>query len=180
MTPAVRCQRARRPTANTLAAAQKHSMRDDGAVPDAPGENWHAINVALALGVRGLKGGSSLPKLLAMERGVRNHKDQPALTHAKILKWARAHFARHSCWPTQKTGPMEGGRDGAAPRRARTQGTVVAVAVVDTVRDVKESVGAWRRKCIGLSDRSRLGISSRALEQTFRRDPRRASFDQVP
>ena len=44
-----------------------------GAILDAPGETWGGINNALARGIRGLAGGSSLPQLLAAERGVRNH-----------------------------------------------------------------------------------------------------------
>ena len=35
-----------------------------GDVFDAPGENWSRINAALRLGLRGLPGGSSIPKLL--------------------------------------------------------------------------------------------------------------------
>lgn len=36
---------------------------DSGAVPDAPGENWRAVNTALQEGLRGLPGGDSLSKL---------------------------------------------------------------------------------------------------------------------
>lgn len=35
-----------------------------GPVPEAPGETWKGINVALFKGLRGLPGGSSLPRLL--------------------------------------------------------------------------------------------------------------------
>jgi hypothetical protein len=35
-----------------------------GPIPEAPGENWRAVNLALYNGHRGLPGGSSLAKLL--------------------------------------------------------------------------------------------------------------------
>jgi hypothetical protein len=40
-----------------------------GEIPEAPGEDWHAVNFALYRGFRGLPGGDSLAKLLARERG---------------------------------------------------------------------------------------------------------------
>jgi hypothetical protein len=39
-------------------------------IPEAPGETWSAVNAALRVGVRGLPGGSSLPRLLREHRGV--------------------------------------------------------------------------------------------------------------
>jgi hypothetical protein len=43
-----------------------------GAVPGEPGETWSAIQVALRMGHRGLPGGSSLFRLLALHRGRRD------------------------------------------------------------------------------------------------------------
>jgi hypothetical protein len=50
-----------------LAWAEAHRARtgrwpraESGAIRDAPGENWYAVNHALAYGYRGLPGGSSL------------------------------------------------------------------------------------------------------------------------
>ena len=43
-----------------------------GPIAQSPGETWAAIDGALRIGVRGLPGGSSLPQLLAQQRGVRN------------------------------------------------------------------------------------------------------------
>ncbi len=43
-----------------------------GGIPEAPGETWRAVHQALYVGLRGLKGGSSLSKLLSKKRGVRN------------------------------------------------------------------------------------------------------------
>jgi hypothetical protein len=41
---------------------------NSGPIPEAPGENWHAVNLALYNGHRGLRGGSSLAKLLKGSR----------------------------------------------------------------------------------------------------------------
>jgi hypothetical protein len=40
-----------------------------GAIAEAPGETWLAVEMALTKGHRSLPGGSSLPRLLAAERG---------------------------------------------------------------------------------------------------------------
>jgi hypothetical protein len=57
-----------------------------GAVADAPGETWNAIEHALRNGNRGLPGGSSLAQLLNSQRGVRNRRDLPPLTEKVILE----------------------------------------------------------------------------------------------
>jgi hypothetical protein len=53
-----------------LSWAEAHRRRigkwpsaDSGPLPEAPGENWRAINTALEEGLRGLPGGDSLSKL---------------------------------------------------------------------------------------------------------------------
>jgi hypothetical protein len=80
---------------------------DSGPILEGPlGENWRKVDNALRYGLRGLPGGSSLPKLLAAERGVRNRKGLPPLTEALILSWADAHFSRHGSWPHQDLGPI--------------------------------------------------------------------------
>lgn len=75
-----------------------------GPVIDAPGETWAGIDAALRVGVRGLPGGSSLARLLAAERGVRNGADRPPLAHWEILVWADAHRDRTGTWPTADSG----------------------------------------------------------------------------
>jgi hypothetical protein len=77
-----------------------------GPVIDAPGEKWSAVDIALEHGSRGLPGGSSLPRLLAKHRGVRNPSDLPHLRVATILRWADAHHARTGQWPKPKSGPI--------------------------------------------------------------------------
>jgi hypothetical protein len=53
-----------------------------------------------------LPGGSSLARLLARHRGVRNPKDLPPLTCRQILAWADAHHRRTGAWPTGTSGPI--------------------------------------------------------------------------
>jgi len=82
-------------------------MQKSGPVLDGPlGENWTKVDAALRHGLRGLTGGSSLAKLLAAERGVRNRKALPPLTEDLILTWADAHFQRAGSWPHQMSGPI--------------------------------------------------------------------------
>jgi hypothetical protein len=77
-----------------------------GAVLDAPGETWAAINACLVHGGRGQFGGTTLARLLAAERGRRNHMNLPQLKRRQILAWADAHFQRTGDWPTIDSGPI--------------------------------------------------------------------------
>jgi hypothetical protein len=79
--------------------------KTSGRVPGASFERWAAIDGALQKGHRGLPGGSSLPRLLAARRGVRNKKGLPALTIPQILRWADAHHRRTGAWPKLWAGP---------------------------------------------------------------------------
>jgi len=71
-------------------------------------ETWGAINASLSLGSRGLRGRSSLAKLLAEHRGVRNKKDLPTLTIDQILAWAAVYKAASGDWPKQHSGQVTG------------------------------------------------------------------------
>ncbi len=71
-------------------------------------ETWLGINSALWKGGRGLTGGSSLAKLLAESRAVRNKKDLPPLTVLQILAWADVHIKSSGEWPNQKSGRVKG------------------------------------------------------------------------
>jgi hypothetical protein len=82
--------------------------RDSGAIEEAPAETWSRVNAVLDQGSRGLPGGSSLARLFAEERGVRNHAALPDLSARQILEWADAHHARHGCWPQVQSGPIDG------------------------------------------------------------------------
>jgi hypothetical protein len=63
-----------------------------GEVPGAPGESWKAINHALAMGLRGLPGDSSLAELLAEHRGVPLPDMGPRALAEKIWAWEREQF----------------------------------------------------------------------------------------
>ena len=86
----------------------KWPKEDSGGVSAAPDEKWLNISDALAKGRRGLPGGSSLAKLLAKKRGVRNVQALSALTIEQILKWADAHYRKTGQWPNQTSGDVRG------------------------------------------------------------------------
>jgi hypothetical protein len=69
-------------------------------------ENWNAIDRALAVGIRGLPGGTTLAKLLLKHRGVRNHLPAPPLTGAIILAWADDHHRRTGRYLKHNDGPI--------------------------------------------------------------------------
>lgn len=71
----------------------------DGAIADAPGESWVNVDALLRGGGRTLPGGSSLPRLLEQERGVRNRSALPRLTERQILAWADAHYQHTGAYP---------------------------------------------------------------------------------
>jgi hypothetical protein len=78
--------------------------RDDGLTSGSQGDTWASIDAALHRGTRGLPGGSSLARLLAERRGVRNLADLPALTEDQILDWMDDHRQKKGCWPRPKSG----------------------------------------------------------------------------
>ncbi len=78
----------------------------DGPITDAPGETWVAVDATLRQGRRGLPGGSSLARLLAEHRGVRNSASLPKLSAEMILKWADVHYARTGRWPKRGSGAI--------------------------------------------------------------------------
>jgi hypothetical protein len=71
-------------------------------------ETWAGIQNALREGRRGLPGGSSLAKLLAERRGVRNVQDLPPLTIQQILGWVDAHQLATGRWPNKESGQVTG------------------------------------------------------------------------
>ncbi len=75
-------------------------------MPGREGETWHAIDLALREGLRGLPGGSSLARLLAQRRGVRNKQALPPLMPSLIRRWARLHRQRTGKRPAQNSGPV--------------------------------------------------------------------------
>jgi hypothetical protein len=101
--------------ARILEWADRHFQRrgnwprhKSGRIRGAPGETWLAVDTALREGGRGLRGGSSLARLLADKRGVRNHGDLPRLSVRKILRWADQYRRRTGRWPKLTSGPIAG------------------------------------------------------------------------
>jgi DNA-binding XRE family transcriptional regulator len=80
--------------------------RSSGPIPDAPGETWRAVEMALFHGGRGLPGGTTLARLLAKERGLRNRGSLPDLSEELILSWSEAHFRRSGAWPQMMSGAI--------------------------------------------------------------------------
>lgn len=79
--------------------------KDSGLVPGSWTQRWSGVDSALQKGLRGLRGGSSLARLLAARRGVRNKKGLPYFTIPRIVQWADAYHATHGEWPQPKTKP---------------------------------------------------------------------------
>ncbi len=78
-----------------------------GAIAEAPGEIWGNIDACVASGKRGLRGNSTLAKLLANARHVRNRLDLPKLSTELILAWADKHHERTGRWPKENTGVIQ-------------------------------------------------------------------------
>jgi hypothetical protein len=79
---------------------------DTGPILEAPGETWSAVENALRIGLRGLPGGSSLARLLAEHRGVRNKANLPELKEEVIVALAAAHHERTGQWPSEASGSI--------------------------------------------------------------------------
>ena len=124
----------------------------DGPVRGAPGVNWRKIDNALRLGLCGLSGGSSLPRLLADRRGVRNKKGSPMLTVGKILTWVDAHHQRTGEWPNAQSGPVPGshGETWSGINGALHQGTRGLPGGSSLARFLDERRGVRNRKDLPL------------------------------
>ena len=72
-----------------------------GAIPESP--ELDGRGAALFLGLRGLEGGSTLPKLLLEHRGRYNRKGRDQITENDILEWADEWHERTGEWP--RAGP---------------------------------------------------------------------------
>jgi hypothetical protein len=88
------------------AATGRWPVEESGPVSGAPGESWGGISLALANGYRGLPPGSSLARLLAERRGVRNPKGLPRLTIEQIRAWAEAYRSATGRWPSSGSDPV--------------------------------------------------------------------------
>lgn len=124
-----------------------------GAIDDARDETWTAVRIALMRGTRGLPGGTTLARLLAERRGVRNHGDLPKFTIDGILNWADAHFERSGTWPTAHSG-------------------TIADATDETWANVNGALQVGLRGLRGGSSLARLLKRHRAVMPKQRRKPR--------
>lgn len=118
-----------------------------GSIAQSPGDTWARVQTALREGLRGLKGGSSLAKLLAKHRGVRNLHELPNLTVEQIVAWADVHFKRHGAWPRASSGTIEGaaGETWAAVDHALSRGSRGLVGGTSLCRLLAEKRGAPHR-----------------------------------
>jgi hypothetical protein len=78
-----------------------------GPIREAPGETWLLVAAALALGLRGLPQGSSIPRFLDKHRGRYNCAD-PKFTIGQVLAWADAWYERTGDWPIILSGAIPG------------------------------------------------------------------------
>jgi hypothetical protein len=77
-----------------------------GQIPEAPNRTWSKVQSALWNRRCGLPGRSSLAKLLATHRGVRNSTNIPPLGVEQVQSWADAFHRRTGRWPTHTSGPI--------------------------------------------------------------------------
>jgi hypothetical protein len=77
-------------------------------VPEAPGENWAAINASLNMGLRGLPGGETLSRLLVRYRNVRRTIHVEPLTISQILRYADEYVRKTGRFPKCSSGPVDG------------------------------------------------------------------------
>jgi hypothetical protein len=77
-----------------------------GPIPEAPGETWGAVQLALKGGARGLPRTPRLSQLLAEHRGWRRAMRRSRLAVHQVLAWAKAFYARTGRWPAPEDGPI--------------------------------------------------------------------------
>jgi len=80
---------------------------DSGPISESSGETWLTVAAALALGLRGLPAGGSLPRFFARHRGRYNQSDQD-FSGAQIMAWAESWRAATGRWPTTLSGEIPG------------------------------------------------------------------------
>jgi hypothetical protein len=81
-----------------------------GEIAGVPGENWLSVENALRLGLRRLRGGTTLARVLEKHLGLENPANLPPLGCKQILSWARAHRQRTGRWPERRDGEIADAR----------------------------------------------------------------------
>jgi superfamily II DNA or RNA helicase len=144
-----------------------------GKVLESFDENWRLINSALAKGIRGLPGGSSLARLLADERGLQNRSELPNLSIHQILQWADTHYKKTGKWPNRDAGnvldmPGEKWKNIAAALTQGLRGLVGGTSLANLLMDKREV-------------RNRLGLADLTIEKILRwADSNHAKTGQWP
>ena len=154
-----------------------------GPINGAPGETWSAVTSALGVGRRGFGGGSSLARLLAKYRGVRNHMDVPRLT---------VESNKFSAGPTITMPVQDAGRIAATARLSRRRVRIASwrithpnsprVSGIGVLFDVMllvsiaitESSAAF--PTVAIADRRRGGSFKGGPRERWERLQRRCSF----
>jgi hypothetical protein len=125
-----------------------------GVVVGAPGESWKAINHALALGLRGLPGDSSLAELLAEHRGAPLPNMSAQALADKIWAWEQEQF------------PVKG------PKRRQYNGCycpLLNVAEIRTWADAHRGVtGTWPTRRKGRVQAAPYEVTWNAIDQALR------------
>lgn len=83
-----------------------------GRVRGAEGERWDRIDEALKRGARGLRGGSSLARLLEARRDKMPDTNRPPLSARQVVRLADEHHRRTRRWPGKDSGRVVGGPGG--------------------------------------------------------------------
>ncbi len=140
--------------------------RHSGAIPEAPGETWSAVDAALYAGVRSLENSITLARLLFEQRGVPHQYTKPKLTIRAILVWMADHRRCTGMWPRQKSGVVAAAPDEtwAAIDNALARGLrgLPGGSSLALLRDRHSAQRAGRR--FSVWDR---GISRRCLERSW-------------
>jgi len=75
-----------------------------GRVENAPGKTWLGIDLALRFGYRGLPGGTTVSRLL--DKAFGPSRQNPPLSVAQVVHWAKAHRRRTGNWPRKHAGRL--------------------------------------------------------------------------
>jgi hypothetical protein len=80
--------------------------RTSGEIPGSGGETWACVNRALSLGLRKLRGGTTLSSFLRGRNHIANPERATKLSLAQVLVWADEYFAAHGRWPDINSGAI--------------------------------------------------------------------------
>jgi hypothetical protein len=120
-----------------------------GEIPGSGGVNWGIVDEALRFGRGAIPGGSSLGRLLVLERKV---DFRPPFREEQILAWADAHYERTGRWP-------------------KTEPVAILEAPEETWSAVNFSLYRGRRGLPGGSSLARLLMARRQVRSRYNNPP---------